>query len=94
MIRRQQKKTVGLIVGVLCREHVSQDLKNHSGPDEPTSHRTRRRSNDVSSSGAEVENPSGLDDPTPRRCNTSDYLVPATSAVRNPTATDGHRVTG
>jgi len=53
----------------------------------------RHRSNDVSSSRAEVENPSGPDDLTPRRCNASDYPVPATSAFRNPTATDGHRVT-
>jgi len=54
----------------------------------------RRQSNDVSSSGAEVENPSGLDNLTPRWCNASDYAVLATSAVRNPMATDGHIVTG
>ena len=54
----------------------------------------KRRSNDVSITGAEEENYSGLDDPMPRRSNASDYPVPTTSAVRSSTDTSVLRETG
>ena len=42
----------------------------------------RRRTNDVSIAGAEEENSSGPDEPTPRRSNGSVYPVGSTSTIR------------
>ena len=54
----------------------------------------RYRTNKVSIAGAEEENSSGPDDPTPRRINGSDYPTASTSAVSSATDTQGYREIG